>query len=268
MTKDEALRLALEALEKISMGGDPRWADKAITAIKAALEAKDEPWEKFCDSNCVWTDHHPECKLAKDEPVAWMAEREGKYRAVDETDWGSFAVYTTPQQRKPLTDEEIGAILEGVNAYGTRLYTFARAIEAAHGIKGEDMSIEAMKQALEKYLCREMPAGTVIGDPKWWANKIANELAKQEQGEPVASMVVMMGEVTEMHPLREMPDGTHQLYTTPPQRKPLTNEEICDAVRESDIDWHQGWTLDDDEPNRFMSLARAIEAAHGIKGEA
>jgi len=44
---------------------------------------------------------------------------------------------TTPPQRKPLTDEEIGAILEGVNAYGTRLYTFARAIEAAHGIKGE-----------------------------------------------------------------------------------------------------------------------------------
>ena len=38
-------------------------------------------------------------------------------------------------ERKPLTDEEIGAILEGVNAYGTRLYTFARAIEAAHGIK-------------------------------------------------------------------------------------------------------------------------------------
>ena len=26
-------------------------------------EAKDEPWEKFCDSNCVWTDHHPDCKL-------------------------------------------------------------------------------------------------------------------------------------------------------------------------------------------------------------
>jgi hypothetical protein len=47
MTKDEALRLALEALEKISMGGDPRWADQAITAIKAALEAKDEPWEQF-----------------------------------------------------------------------------------------------------------------------------------------------------------------------------------------------------------------------------
>jgi len=47
------------------------------------------------------------------------------------------SLYTTPPQRKPLTDEEIGAIMEDLNAYGTRLYTFARAIEAAHGIKGE-----------------------------------------------------------------------------------------------------------------------------------
>jgi hypothetical protein len=43
MSKDKTLRLALEALEKISMGGDPRWADQTITDIKAALEAKDEP---------------------------------------------------------------------------------------------------------------------------------------------------------------------------------------------------------------------------------
>jgi hypothetical protein len=28
-------------------------------------EAKDEPWEKFCDSHCFWTDHHPDCKLAQ-----------------------------------------------------------------------------------------------------------------------------------------------------------------------------------------------------------
>ena len=44
------------------------------------------------------------------------------------------------------------------------------------------MSKEAMTLALEDYLSREMPAGTVIGDPKWWAGKIANLLAKQEQG--------------------------------------------------------------------------------------
>ena len=41
MTKDEALRLALEALEYIGL----KWpqVEEAITAIKAALETKDEP---------------------------------------------------------------------------------------------------------------------------------------------------------------------------------------------------------------------------------
>jgi len=52
MTKDEALRLALEALEStgendgyhgLTQYFDEKMVDKAITAIKAALEAKDEP---------------------------------------------------------------------------------------------------------------------------------------------------------------------------------------------------------------------------------
>ena len=123
MTKDEALRFALGVLEsKDGWGSSVRDAkEKAITAIKAALEAnefnpdwdtqavlveeiqrmakrieeleaKDEPWEKFCDSHCVWTDHHPDCKLA---------------------------------ERKPLTDEEINAL----DYSGTRI-EFVRAIEA------------------------------------------------------------------------------------------------------------------------------------------
>jgi hypothetical protein len=47
MTKDEALRLALNALEAHADIGIK--ADKAITAIKTALEAKDEPvaWRTF-----------------------------------------------------------------------------------------------------------------------------------------------------------------------------------------------------------------------------
>ena len=114
MTKDEALRLALDALQQIAHVSAmdyeyQQWAVEAITAIKEAL-AQPEPnykkalevwldktewvqetvkphelgmhradvlkqrieeaspqrtWEKFCDSNCVWTDHHPDCKLAQ-----------------------------------------------------------------------------------------------------------------------------------------------------------------------------------------------------------
>ena len=119
----DTLKLALEALENILKhdGGEGskcysaiRLFDarevgyKAITAIKEALMsdtdgAQPEPWEKFCDLNCVWTDHHPDCKLA---------------------------------QRLPLTDEEI--ILIVAECAASHQHTdihFARAIERAHGIK-------------------------------------------------------------------------------------------------------------------------------------
>ena len=121
MNKDEALRLALEALknnrrthhycedtwyscpkhedgcandsegDECNCGADEANAEieQAITAIKAALEAKDEPWEKFCDSHCVWTDHHPDCKLAKDEPVGYFSVN----------DYGNCLLYTSPSPR-------------------------------------------------------------------------------------------------------------------------------------------------------------------------
>ena len=125
MTKDQALKLALEALHGfipyLPLNDEAQCGryDKAITAIKEALmshsdgaqpeqepvtlpenkklilvdssfddlmywlercESKGhlencadliEPWEKFCDSYCVWTDHHPDCKLAEQESVTW-----------------------------------------------------------------------------------------------------------------------------------------------------------------------------------------------------
>jgi hypothetical protein len=69
MTKDEALLLALEALEKISMGGDPRWADQAITAIKEALAQPEQDGEcKNCTDGCPACDAR---KLPEQEPVAY-----------------------------------------------------------------------------------------------------------------------------------------------------------------------------------------------------
>jgi hypothetical protein len=105
MTKDEALRLALEALEAHADIGIK--SDKAITAIKAALEAKDEP-------------------LVYLPPTASLDN----------------ACYIPPQ-RKPLTDEEIQDALEaefigsGLKRNWQDDLRVARAIEAAHGIKGE-----------------------------------------------------------------------------------------------------------------------------------
>jgi len=125
MTKDEALRLALEALKK-SDGFLYNWHEnssddeadayatvqqlneKAITAIKAALEAKDEP-----DYKALWQQ---------------MCER------CDELD-------KKLAQRKPLTDEQVRNIIDAhtTDDFGYDIWCdavgVARAIEAAHGIK-------------------------------------------------------------------------------------------------------------------------------------
>ena len=145
MTKDEALKLALEALTNAYW---PTEADlmpahnikecaDAITAIKEAL-AQPEPWEKFCDSNCVWTDHHPDCKLAEQEPVAWLIDDDYTtvFHDIAEVHRRKGAnvlpLYTTPPQRKPLTDEEIR--LQWSEFWETECHPwaigFARAIEA------------------------------------------------------------------------------------------------------------------------------------------
>jgi hypothetical protein len=121
MNKNEALRLALEALEYFtdtsSSAMDKAMAEDAITAIKAALEAKDEPVAWFCkERNLVEID----CPAEDD------------FRST----LGWEPLYSTPPQRKPLTIEQIAELLykfESASAW----YQFARAIEAAHGIKGE-----------------------------------------------------------------------------------------------------------------------------------
>ena len=47
-------------------------------------------------------------------------------------------LYTSPPpQRKPLTDEEIESIFNNWPTYHLDHEDFARAIEAAHGIKGD-----------------------------------------------------------------------------------------------------------------------------------
>ena len=133
MKQTEALRLALEALEVNDLPLDEKtvseWelkTDAAITAIKAALEAKDEPvaLETVYETIIHW-----------DEDGGKRSRRELARRIVD--------LYITPPQRNPLTDEEIAAIVReasrgsAIRRDGSTSLRIARAIEAAHGIKGE-----------------------------------------------------------------------------------------------------------------------------------
>jgi len=104
-----------------------------------------EPCQSLCDTPCSTQQRYTTDAMkvrqavaqavAQQEPVACVQdldEVKRKHLVYEKgMDWKD-PLYTTPPQRKPLTDEEINAL----DYSGTRI-EFVRAIEAAHGIKGE-----------------------------------------------------------------------------------------------------------------------------------
>jgi predicted solute-binding protein len=87
----EAMKLALEALRPISHNStdDPRGqADKAIKALEEAL------------------------KQEQGEPVAWYDDIHQDFSRVQRIGWKPLVFAdTTPQERKPLTDDELYEIV-------------------------------------------------------------------------------------------------------------------------------------------------------------
>ena len=130
MTDREIMQQALEALE---FGG---WdmTTRAITDLRRALEqpAQQEPVADFKDwyGNAIWGNED---------------FKQGCHRA-----WNAAIKHTRPQapvvppHREPLTDEQIAKCYEMSGHYQTlrpqdrfAVFALARAIEAAHGIKGD-----------------------------------------------------------------------------------------------------------------------------------
>jgi hypothetical protein len=117
MTKDEALKLALEALET-SMYPQQKQL-QAITAIKEALAQPEQ---------------EPKCGaiievFGKDWRLEYLSLPVGKHKLYTQQ-----YTYTTPPQRKPLTRKQIDELAEDSCFIGN-IYEIVAAIEAAHGIK-------------------------------------------------------------------------------------------------------------------------------------
>ena len=151
MTKDEALKLALEAFDSM-IGRKPERVEQAITAIKEALAQTQEPvvWEQFHEHMAGPFYKAP--PQPEQEPLAWIST--GPARMIHWTsdkpaygdDW--VPLYTTPPQRKPQYDKTKmncfvqdlydKKIQEGKHGqYEAMFHVVHRAIEAAHGIKGK-----------------------------------------------------------------------------------------------------------------------------------
>ena len=141
MTKDEAMKLALEALEG---------ADWYINQLELIVYSVDDEGthENRAKVQSAITAIKEALAQPEQEPVAWMFQHDetGRMNYVSNDGIHNPAMflemnpryalvcplYTTPPQRKPLTDEEISWI--AINN-PPMVHEFARAIEAAHGIK-------------------------------------------------------------------------------------------------------------------------------------
>jgi hypothetical protein len=117
MTKDETLKLALEALERTGniAGFAHEREQAAITAIRETLaQPEQEPVACVQDLDEVKRKH-----LVYEKGMDWKDP-----------------LYTTPPQRKPLTDEQIVEIYTNWESKkGTSWADLMRAVEAAHDIK-------------------------------------------------------------------------------------------------------------------------------------
>jgi hypothetical protein len=121
MTKDEALRLALEALEDLGMKHYENTGEvlykETFTAIKAALEANE--FNPDWDTQAVLVEEiqrmakRIEELEAKGEPVAWYRNEDGIRIYYETKAWDDcIPLYTIPPQRTwvGLTDEEIAEV--------------------------------------------------------------------------------------------------------------------------------------------------------------
>ena len=159
MTKDEALQMCLEYIET-----DAHERKYVRHAIKAALEAKDEPvaWEGGEDwESLAWQLCADECGEEACTELIWeggpipepWGDRWMKYEYEAKRLIALVRKHTTPPQRKPLV---FGLNEDGQFTFSVGVQTFTldyfpendeetefmkrqltHAIEAAHGIKGE-----------------------------------------------------------------------------------------------------------------------------------
>ena len=144
---EAALRLALEALELVVLRQKEAagkqidapeitrlWSAltdciPTITAIKEALAQQEQEPDDL--TIAYMSGYHDGKKAQPKEPQQEPACCIGNCPNKKECNDAMHCLYTTPPQRKPLTDEQIAPIIQQYHWLPT---AFARAIEAAHGI--------------------------------------------------------------------------------------------------------------------------------------
>jgi hypothetical protein len=135
MTKDEALRLALEALKQIDEAMPFPVAKLAQKVIKEALAQPEHGWTPERIAGMARLKKAQDKKLAQLEPVAWNAGIPSLYPKMKEGETISVEyVELTPLHLTWVTLTEDEIVLISADCAATHQHTdihFAKAIEAA-----------------------------------------------------------------------------------------------------------------------------------------
>ena len=146
MKQSEALKLALDFVASIS----PAFICEATHHKKNERHADNEPCPHVAKQKATYEAIKEALAQPEQEPVGWLdgndklaefmhKDLKAEHDKRDSSTPRAFQilVYTTPPQRKPLTDEETYKIQTSVGYSGgfSRFVGIVRAIEAAHGIK-------------------------------------------------------------------------------------------------------------------------------------
>ena len=124
-----------------------------------------------------------------------------------------------------------------------------------------EMALEALERSVAT--CFDQRShDAVMGRPEHFVNQAitaTKEALAQPEQEPVAFIDNRIHGFPDCFVNQSEPPHTSPVYTTPPQRKPLTDEQRIKIVKDNTIqgyhgDYFDAWGIIDD-----------VEAAHGIK---
>jgi len=136
----EAMKLAIKLLKSSHVSTDLVWErHDCVQALEESLAKQECVYTNDTSEERVYETHKNVHEQEQGKPVAWGMEGKDGFifdvicPAEHEREEGGYTtpLYTTPQQRKPLTDDECLKIVWETNTVCEAI----RKAEAAHGIK-------------------------------------------------------------------------------------------------------------------------------------